>query len=441
MNNTATHSHQKEDSYSHEEERPLSKPANQPARQSNIDALVSFFESGIKSACGLGDLGIELEHIIVKNDGSPVSYYEEHGVSWLLGELSKKYPSQTTDPEGDLLGVARPFEAVTIEPAAQLELSAGPFSSLDQAKQTFTDFEKLVESILDPVGQRMLTTGYHPSTPARDLALIPKRRYRFMNEYLSRKDIYGPCMMRGSASTQISLDYTSTEDCLRKLRLAFSLAPLLALICDNAPLFEGAPRKTKLVRTSIWQHVDADRCGLVPGVFDPNFSLRDYASYVLDSPAILVPCTTEQWCYTEKSFGELYAHHTMTISEVEHAVSMYFNDVRLKTYIEIRPADSLPIPYVLAYAALLKGLFYSEKNLDELDVLFAKVDAHAYSEAQNALIARGYQAVVYGHPASILCEKLIDLAPKGLSSSEQKYLIPLEKLIRSAETLADQAEK
>ena len=93
-------------------------PMSQPARQSNIDALVRFFESGIKPHGSHGKLGIELEQIVVRNDNSPVSYSEEHGVAWLLSQLAKSYPEKTVDSEGDLLGVARRGEAITIEPAA-----------------------------------------------------------------------------------------------------------------------------------------------------------------------------------------------------------------------------------------------------------------------------------------------------------------------------------
>ena len=108
------------------------------AREQNIEALTAFFESGIKPEGSRGQLGIELEHTIVHDDMSPVSYSGQHGVAWLLEQLRAQYPEATTDPEGDLLGVARPGEAVTIEPAAQVELSAGPFSDLDKARETST---------------------------------------------------------------------------------------------------------------------------------------------------------------------------------------------------------------------------------------------------------------------------------------------------------------
>lgn len=420
------------------------QPAAQPARESNIDALVAFFESGIKpvrKANEPGELGIELEHIIVRDASKPVSYSGEHGVAWILDQLKEAYPTHTLDAQGDLIGVARPREAVTIEPAAQLELSAGPFSSLVEANDTFSAFEETLERILAPVGERALTLGYHPSAPAQDLELIAKRRYQFMNLYLGAKDSHGICMMRGSASTQVSIDYTSTADCLRKLRLAFALVPIFSLICDNSPVFEGALRTHPLMRTEVWRHVDTDRCGLVPRVLDASFDLRDYAAYILDAPAILVPCKKEQWCYSERTFGEIYAERTMTREEVEHAVSMFFNDVRLKTYIEIRPADAMPIPYVIAYAALVKGLFYHAENLDALDELFAGISTNDFEQAKDNLMQHGYDAHVYGKPVATWCDTIMELAARGLDECERAYLEPLAALVAKRTTLADQAEE
>lgn len=415
-------------------------PIDQSARESNINAIVAFVESGIKKSTSQGKIGIELEHIVVHNNMEPVSYYEQYGIAWLLERLKAHYPFSTTDSEGHLLGVSKPYENVTIEPAAQLELSAGPFTDLATAEKTFSSFERLIESILASVEEKVLTEGYHPSSAACDLKLIPKRRYEYMDKYFNTKDIYGSCMMRGSASTQISIDYTSVTDCIRKLRLAYALVPILSLICDNTIVFEGKPRAKKLVRTKIWQHVDNDRCGLIPALFDPHFTLRHFASYVLDTPAILVPTPKGQWRYSEQTFGEIYAIRTMTQAEIEHALSMMFNDVRLKTYIEIRPADSMPVPYVIAYAGLIKGLFYSPRNLDILDELFTQVRATDYESAKNELEAHGYHATVYDRPAATLCDRIMELANQGLSAAERPYLEPLARLIEQRRTLADIAE-
>lgn len=418
----------------------------QPARKSNIEAIVAYFESGVSPAAAAaqnnsGKVGIELEHIIVHEDLSPVTYSEPFGVRWILQQLQPQFPQSTCDAEGNLLGVARPKEAVTLEPAAQLELSAGPFESLSQAHECLQSFENALEAILEPVNEQTTILGYHPKSRAMDIELIPKQRYRFMNEYLGKKGPFGVRMMRGSASTQVSIDYSSVPDCLRKLRLAFALAPIFSLVCDNSPVFEGAPRTHELVRTEIWQHCDPDRCGLVPGVMEPGFNLEQYAAYLLDAPAILIPCEDGQWQYTERTFGELYAQRTMTQAEVEHALSMFFTDVRLKTYLEIRPADALPVPYAIAYAALVKGLFYEPKNLDALDALFSEVRNEDVEQAKADLMAFGYRATVYGRPVADLVDTLMALAREELGESERGYLEPLAHLTTARETLAKRAER
>ena len=338
---------------------------------------------------------------------------------------------------------------MTLEPAAQIELSAGPFTDFDDARSTFERFEETLGAIVEGCGMRVLTLGYHPTACAAELRLIPKKRYKFMSLYFSEIGPWGARMMRGSASTQVSVDYTSEADCLRKLRLAYRIAPILALICDNAPLFEGGPRPHPLMRTAIWRECDADRCGVVPGAVDGMvtgsdgsarpFSWRAYAEYVLDTPAILVPCPRGEWCYSEETIGDFYAQETMGRADVEHALSMLFNDVRLKSYLEVRPADALPIPYAIAYAALVKGLLCDERSLDELDALFADVTERAIDDVKLALMRSGYRADVYGAEAARWADALVDIARRGLASDDQRHLTPLAELVAARETLADRA--
>lgn len=408
-------------------------------REQNIAAIAAYIESGAKTTPGA--LGIELEHVIVRENGSPVPYSGPDGVQSVLAALRADYPDATLDAEGDLLGVARPSEAVTIEPAAQIELSAGPFHELGAAKVCFERFEDTLCAALSGVHAKPARVGYHPTARAMDMELIPKKRYACMNRYLGAISPFGPCMMRGSASTQVSIDYTDAADCLRKYRLASAIVPVLSLICDNSPVFEGTPRTRKLVRTKIWQECDPDRCGIVPGAMEDGFTLRDYARWVYDTPAILVPDGQGGWREDARPFSEIYAARPMTRGEIEHALSMVFPDVRLKTYLEIRPADAMPVPYVIAYASLVKGIFYCEEGLSAAERLVADATEDGIAAAKEDLMARGYDAHVYGRPAGELAEGLIEAARAGLRVDEKPYLAPLAELVSARETLADRAER
>ncbi len=413
--------------------------AHQQYRAQNIETLVNYYKSGFTDV--RGRVGIELEHFVVHKDTKlPVRYSEPQGTVWLLNQLAEYYPKKVY--EGDhLIGLSRSHgditEGVSLEPAAQVELSAGPFTTLADTERSFNEFESHLTSAADEIGAEIARVAYQPKAIAKDTELIPKKRYDFMNKYLGGLSPWGPRMMRGTTSTQVSIDYSDTADCLRKLRLADALVPILSLICDNSPIFEGKRRPHKLMRTENWEKLDPGRSGITPGVMDPNYTLERMAEHVLDTVAITVPDGHGNVCYDDRTFGEVYADRPMTKEEAVHAVSMLFNDVRLKTYIEIRLADAMPIPYVLAYAALIKGELYEDRSLDALDTLFDGVTEDDIVEAKHVLERDGYQATVYGQDVSKLADRLIEIAYDGLSEDERYYLDPLAKLVEKRTTLAD----
>ena len=412
----------------------------QKCRQRNIEAIVSYFETGIKRNPEEGRLGIEVEYFIVHADGSPVQFHEPYGVDWLLEQLNTAYPERVYGKHGELIGVSKPGATVTLEPGAQIELSAGPYRDLSNVRTDFEEFGACVKSILEPYGESIASYGYRPAGTAKSIALIPKTRYDIMDRYFADISEYGTYMMRGSAATQASIDYFSVSDCLKKLKIASSLAPLFSLICDNAPVFEGAPRTHALMRSDVWRYCDPDRCGTIPGVLSSDFSLEAYASFVLDTPAILVP-DGRTFRASSRTFGEEYADTVMTVSDVEHALSMFFTDARLKTYIEIRPADSMPAAYVASYAALIKGLFYNSDTVDLLVDSLQSITEADVAQAKAILASDGFDGIVFGKPAHELLTSLLGLSTKGLKPCEQAFLGPFFEIAQSRKTLADRFEQ
>ena len=399
--------------------------------------LVAYFEKGDKFS---RTLGFELEHILLKKGThEPVSYSEQGGARDVLVRLAERYDRVLRDGD-DIIGCENPGEVVTLEPAGQLEVSLGPCSSVMEVERAYLSFRDKLDPILEEFGIETPMLGYNPSAKVDDLELIPKFRYECMTKFLGAQAHEGICMMRGTASVQISIDFRHEADALRKLRIAEILAPVLSLICDNSPVYEGEERKHCMVRTAVWGGMKQDRVGTVPGSLSPDFTFADYADYILSRQAILVPDANEPegWRYVgEQTFDEVYADREMTTAEIEHALSMVWPDARLKNFVEIRPADAMPIEYCLAYVVLVRALFYSDRNLDVLESLLANVDEEQVRQAKQALMQDGYGAQIYGRSVEFWADMLMVLASGSLEPGEFIYLEPLASMVKYRFTLAE----
>ena len=416
-------------------------PENQPCREQNVRAIVDWIIDGADGKSTR--VGIEMEHQILHGDGgSRVGYSEEHGIEDLLKRMGENWPEQTYEGE-HLMGLGRSMdgirETVTLEPGGQVELSAGPFNDLSTALEALSDFEDELKGYLEPVGELAVQMGYMPVDKAADVELIPKKRYEFMDKYFANTGEYGTCMMRGSASTQISIDFANRKEAIRKMRLAYCAAPIIAMMCDNAIMFEGQLREYYLVRNEIWSSVDPARCGIIPGVLDEDWTLDKYAEWLLDTPAIVAIDENGEKVYDERTFGEIFAEKVMTEADIEHAISMVFPDVRLKQYIEFRTADALPAKYAAAVAALVKGCFYADSALDALDELFKGVTERDVMLAKMGMEAEGYEAKIYNRnkEAWWYAEKLNMVAKLNLTKEERDILEPLTTYAFSHVTLAE----
>ena len=258
-----------------------------------------------------------------------------------------------------------------------------------------------------------------------------------MTKYFLKNSPKGIRMMRGTGSTQVSIDYSSEADCIRKLRLAYVLTPLFAILCDNTPMFEGEKRTHHIMRTQVWEDCDPRRCGAMPGIFEDSFNFEKCAELVLNTQAMF-EMDGDDGHLTNKSTSEVYGDKEMSNNDCAAACSHLFNDVRLKNFIEIRPADALPTNMEVAYVALIKGIFYSEEALSSIEDYFGPQSETTFEEAKRNLEEKGLSGEVYGMPATTACKKLLDVASLGLDKDEKKYLEPLFDVVSNKKTLADE---
>lgn len=185
-------------------------------------------------------LGIEMEHFIIDRVSQrAVPYSGEKGVKEILYRLMARYPDAQVLPDDDFFGFAVPDFTVTLEPAAQLEISIAPMVSIRQITDVYRSFLQQLDSVLAPFGYAALSVGCHPTASVAELEQIPKKRYDLMSAHFQKTGTGGMEMMRGSASLQVSIDYSSQDDFRRKLQAAYYYGPVLKLLCDNAPLQPG----------------------------------------------------------------------------------------------------------------------------------------------------------------------------------------------------------
>lgn len=403
--------------------------------ENHVESMVNFYKSGIKS--NSQKLGVELEYTLVYDDNSQVKYFDEFGQKWLMENMLEFYPEKILDEQKNLIGIKNERDSITLEPAGQFELSAGPFEKLEEVFEAFETFQKRVNALAEPHGIKMLAIGYHPKCKAEELVIIPKVRYELMTKYFSENSPKGIRMMRGTGSTQVSIDYSSEADCIRKLRLAYVLTPLFAILCDNTPMFEGEKRTHHIMRTQVWEDCDPRRCGAMPGIFEDSFSFEKCAELVLNTQAMF-EMDGDDGHLTNKTTSEVYGDKEMSNDDCAAACSHLFNDVRLKNFIEIRPADALPTNMEVAYVALIKGIFYSEEALSSIEDYFGPQSETSFEEAKRNLEEKGLSGEVYGMPATTACKKLLDVASLGLDKDEKKYLEPLFDVVSNKKTLADE---
>ncbi|MDP8226705.1 MAG: glutamate-cysteine ligase family protein [Candidatus Celaenobacter polaris] len=411
-----------------------------------IDRIVEYFHRQEKTHDNL-KIGGEFEHFVVReNDLSAVRYDENNrdGIRDLLNYLLQRGWRGNFESD-NLIGLEKEGSTVTLEPGAQIELSTQHTSNLSEIERIYRNFVFDLMPWLEDNQQLLIALGYQPHSKIEDIPFIPKQRYVFMSDYLSQKGKYALNMMKGTASTQLALDYLNEEDYAKKFQVACYLSPLLAILTDNSPIFEGERYKKYALRTNIWLHCDDDRCGIIPHAFDDDFCYATYARYILDRPPIII--TREgQLCSTEdQPFKAIFDPEECTDKELEQVLTMFFPDVRTKQFIEIRTADSIPYPLNFAYLALLKGLLYDCKNIKTIhETVTGCFEFKKILALQQDIIKKGLKAKACDKHIMQVILKFVNLAKEGLVKEEQKYLEPLYKLVeirKNPVTLIDEKLK
>ena len=385
------------------------------------------------------NFGLEIEHFVLDKDGNQIGFDE---ITSLIERIGQEISAEIIYVDGFPVGYVNEKYSVSLEPSCQFEISINPYSSLAVIESVYREFLELWEPIFRERGYSVVTSGNLPSVEQGkvhpdEITLTPKKRYQYMDAYFRQSGKYGKYMMRASASTQVSVDYSSESDLVRKLRVLQKISPVLMLMMENktdaGSTLPDVPDKPHLFRIQEWDDLDPDRTGFFPHSLEADFGYEQIANVVYHTPLILLTDNGITSYVGNKNAEDLLNEGVIVEEELdqtrrknltEHFLSMGFFHFRIKKYIEIRVADSVPINKALGYVALLKGIVYSDQNLDLLEEELSDIDT--IDKIQDAVIKiekDGHDAVIYHNiTAAQWAARLVQISSEAISEQERKYL-------------------
>ncbi|MDX2104351.1 MAG: glutamate--cysteine ligase [Alphaproteobacteria bacterium] len=427
------------------------------ARGTPIDnprALVDWFAAGCKPRSAW-KLGTEHEKFVFRRqDLGPVPYDDPTGgpsIQAVLAGLTQ-FGWQPVQEAGRTIALVRGQEAISLEPAGQLELSGAAVDSLHETYAELVNHLTETRAVTDAMGAGMLLAGHAPHWQRAEVPWMPKGRYAIMKRYMPTRGTLGLDMMTRTCTVQVNLDYGSEADMVAKMRVAMALQPIASALFANSPFAEGRPNGFKSWRSAIWLDTDPDRSGLLPFVFEDGFGFERYAEYMLDVPMYFVwrdgYIDAAGQSFRDFLDGRLPAlpGERATIGDFVDHVSTAFPDVRLKRYLEMRGADAGPPRLLTALPALWVGLLYDEVMLEAASDLVAD-----WSMEEHVALRRDVPRLALAAPfrqGSVrdVALEVLTIAREGLrrraivgpgGEDEAKYLDPLFTIAASGRTVAD----
>ena len=404
--------------------------------------IIKLFTHGCKPA-SMHKTGIEYERLpVFEVTSKAADYGSEFGICNFLRAFAREENWDYITDDYNIIGLKQGHDTITLEPGCQIELSVEPEYSIADLEKKINSLNLKMSSILKKSGIVLLNYGISPLSTHKSINLIPKKRYKLMAKYLW--GILSDVMMRETAGIQACFDFESEEDAIRKFRIANKLVPFMTAIFANSPVRGGVETGYKSFRALSWLNTDNDRCGFV-GRIDDNFTFEDYIDYVLQTPMIFInrngqpvdingKITFEE--FMEKGFEGFEAE----IEDFELQANLYFPEVRLRNFVEIRNHDCVNNGFQYAVLAIYKGILYNQTAIKETEELFKEFTYREFAELRYNVPKNALSAKIKDYTAADIAKEILYIAEKSLienNTGEEKYLDELKELTMYGVTPAD----
>ncbi len=374
-------------------------------------------------------VGAEFERHLLQSDGTPLPYFGEPGVGWLLQRLTR-YGWEPVYEGEHVIAMSRGAASVTLEPGSQFELSGTAGGALQAVDDEARQFTREVDAELQGTGVSQIALGYTPFARVPDIEWAPKGRYGVMRRHLGETGALAHHMMKGTCAVQASFDWSSEADCGRKVRVASLLGPLTTAMFANSPWEAGRPAGFMSFRGHIWTQTDPRRTGFPAATED--FSFEAWVDWLLQMPMMFVKDAEGRWVYAKgRTFSDWMNDPSdpPSLADWELHTTSVFPEVRIKRTIEVRGADCVPLPLAMGFVSLFKGLFYCDIATDYAIELGERFARHGTSTERFAVACRyGLEGEVGGRRLADWTTELVEAADAALqrcAPEDRPWLRPL----------------
>ena len=422
----------------------------------SYDQLVNYLADGCKPK---EDWRIGTEHEKFgynKETLLPLPYEGDCSIRAMLEGLRDGHGWDPVEEGGKLIGLVKDGANISLEPGGQLELSGAPVETIHETCDEVNTHLREVRDVADRIGAGFIGLGAAPEWSHDQMDLMPKGRYKLMNEYMTKVGTMGRVMMRRTCTVQVNLDFGSEADMVQKLRVALALQPVATALFANSPFFEGKPNGHKSWRSRVWRDLDAARTGMLPWVFEDGMGFERWVEYALDVPMYFVYRDGKYIDALGQSFrdflkGKLPAlpGEMPTLSDWADHLTTAFPEARIKKFIEMRGADGGPWRRLCALPAFWVGLTYDQQALDGAWDLVKGWDAETREALRVAASVDGLQAKVDGVRMHDIAREAVALSEQGLKArarsgaggmvpDETHFLNALKESIETGKVPADE---
>jgi glutamate--cysteine ligase len=352
-----------------------------------------------------------------------------------------------------LIGLKRGGANISLEPGGQFELSGAPLETVHDICEEISQHLSETAVLGEELGIGFSGLGHTPTWTRAEIPVMPKGRYAIMRSYMPKVGGMGLDMMFRTCTVQANLDFASEADMVAKFRLSLALQPITTALFANSPFVEGKPTGLLSSRAHVWTDTDPDRTGMLPFVFQDGFNFDTYARYALDVPMYFVKRDGRYIDASGLSFRAFMAGELPilpgarpTMHDWEDHLTTLFPEVRLKTYLEMRGADTGPKERLCALAALWIGLLYDPAAQAAAWDLCKHWTVEEMQGLRGDAARLGLKAEIAGRSVRDVSRDVLAIAREGLNrrnrlsgsmSNETGYLADLDEIVATGITPAE----